>query len=32
MTLQKADVPPGHDGTNLQGGVQHSERAFSHNT
>ena len=28
MTLQKADVPPRHDGTNLQGGVQHSERAF----
>ena len=32
MTLQKADVPARHDGTNLQGGAQHSERAFSHDT
>ena len=32
MTLQKADVPPQHNGTNLQGSAQHSERAFSHDT
>ena len=32
MTLQKTDAPSRQDGTNLQGGTQHNERAFSRNT